>query len=81
MNEKKKENLEDLVQNLKEAGCDGETIEQYVSCCGCGDAKGKEKLLLGRRRELLEDMHECQRKIDCLDYLRYQEKKTEKGRQ
>lgn len=77
MNEKRKE----VVDNLTAAGCNKKTIEKYCECCDCGDEKGKEKLLQKHRRELLDDMHKCQKKIDCLDYLRYQEKEKKKEKE
>ncbi len=74
---KKEKESESLVQNLKDAGCDRETIEKYCQCCDCGDQRGKERLLEQHRRDLLDDMHRAQKRIDCLDYLRYQERKKQ----
>ncbi len=71
------EKREALVQNLKDAGCDQETIEKYCQCCDCGDQRGKERLLEQHRRDLLDDMHRAQKRIDCLDYLWYQERKKQ----
>ena len=35
------------------------------------------ELLCKHRRELLDELHGCQDKIDCLDYLLYQLKEKE----
>lgn len=74
----KPEEWEEWVQNLKDAGCGSDMIQRYLDCCGCGDGKGIKRLLENHRRQLLEELHRCQSKIDCLDYLRYQEQKKEK---
>ncbi len=68
---------ESLIQNLKDAGCDKDTIEKYCQCCDCGDQRGKKRLLEQHRRDLLDDMHRVQKHIDCLDYLSYQEQKLQ----
>lgn len=68
---------EEIIRNLKDAGCDAETIENYMKCCDCGEVQKKEKLLEKHRKSLLEDLHQCQKEIDCLDYLIYREKKEE----
>ncbi|MDE6259829.1 MAG: hypothetical protein K2M42_03040 [Oscillospiraceae bacterium] len=67
-----------LRENLKDAGCDQETI------CRCEVlARGEKKAELMRalslhRRALLDAVHENQRRIDCLDYLIYQIEKQGK---
>ena len=60
------------VQNLKDAGCSGDTI---ACCMACLDGGKKEELIkrLEQHREgLLQKIHEGERQIDCLDYLVYQ---------
>ena len=73
----KSQNWEELVQNLKDSGCGSDIIKRYLDCYGCGDSKGKKRILENHRRQLLEELHRCQSKIDCLDYLRYQNQKKE----
>ncbi len=63
---------EDLIQNLLDAGCGGETAAQFLGCLDKGDLQKAMKLLERQRSALLESVHEGQRKIDCLDYLVYQ---------
>ena len=61
-----------LRENLKDAGCDPDTI------CRCEVlAQGEKKAELMRalslhRQTLLDAVHENERRIDCLDYLIYQ---------
>ena len=63
---------EELLQNLRDAGCTREDITDFMRCMETGEAKKGMKLLERQRRELLDGIHEGQRKLDCLDYLLYQ---------
>ncbi len=54
-----------ILQNLKDAGCDAETIEKFFKLSHCE----KIKLLTQHRMKLLDTLHKYQKKIDCLDYL------------
>lgn len=63
---------EQVVQNLKDAGCSRGTIEEFIRCY---DRKQKEEqiLLLQRHRDqLLRQVHREEKRISCLDYLIYQ---------
>ena len=63
---------EDEEQNLKDAGCDQALIEACLFCSANKDVEGELALLVKYRESLLETLHTCQRKIDCLEqYLRY----------
>ena len=66
----------ELLQNLHDAGCTPETITGFMRCVETGEAKKGLKLLEQQRRELLNGIHEGQRKLDCLDYLVYQMRKN-----
>lgn len=74
---------EDVIQNLKDAGCDQGTIESFKKCMDRNDLNGQLRLLEGHRKCLLDRVHEenllpgngfCleEKQIDCLDYLVYQ---------
>ncbi len=60
-----------IEQNLKAAGCDSETIEK----CLCDLKADRPKRLLQRlsrhRKNLVSEVHEKEKCIDCLDYLVY----------
>lgn len=63
---------EDLIQNLRDAGCGQEQIRQFLE-----DQREKQTeaqlAMLGKHREcLLERIHAEERQISCLDYLVYQ---------
>lgn len=63
---------ETIVQNLKDAGCTGQMIEDFMLCF---DKNQKEKqlgLLTVQRQDLLNRVHIEEKKISCLDYLIYQ---------
>lgn len=73
------------LRNLADAGCDPDTVRSYCEMeqCVCekpGVRQQQIELLCKHRkhrRELLDELHGCQDKIDCLDYLLYQLKEKE----
>ena len=67
---------ESILENLRDAGCDEALVQQYCEIANQPipeeAASGRQaQLLRGYRRELLERLHDDQRKIDCLDHLLY----------
>ena len=67
---------EAVLQNLADAGCSDELVARYRSLSDAAlseDAlnRRQEGMLRAYRRELLERLHEEQRRLDCLDYLLY----------
>ena len=64
---------DNIKQNLIDAGCSEEFIEQFDSCI-CDEGKC-EKLLAVHRKELLDEVHVKEHNISCLDYLVYIMKK------
>jgi hypothetical protein len=69
---------EDIIQNLRDAGCNEKDISSFLECIKCGREPESFRLLKKQRSRLLDTVHEEQKKIDCLDYLVYQMKKTNK---
>ena len=65
-----------IIQNLKDAGCDTETITNFMSDLQKGDEKSGLKRLDVHRKKLLDSLHREQKCIDCLDYLVYQMRVT-----
>ena len=66
---------EDIIQNMKDAGCSSETIK---SCVACMDRNRKNELLerlYAHRSSILDSIHKEERQIDCLDYLVHQIRK------
>lgn len=74
-----KENMNpEVIRNLQDAGCDEETISQFLACCQSGSDRQSMKLLKQHRRCLLEQIHDDEHRIDCLDYLVDQLEKAKK---
>ena len=60
-----------LLRNLKDAGCSEADIERYLKLRAEGKELEQSRFLSAHRVKLLEQIHESQEKLDCLDYLIY----------
>lgn len=60
---------ERLIQNLKDAGCDKNIINDFIELLNNKDLNNIFSLLRKYREELLEIVHKKQKEIDILDYL------------
>ncbi|MBQ3940122.1 MAG: hypothetical protein II723_03330 [Oscillospiraceae bacterium] len=60
-------------QNLLAAGCDEAFIAAFEGCMP--DSAACERMLAAHRRALLDDVHEKERCISCLDYLMFMMRK------
>ena len=69
-----KEVIEELIMNLKDAGCDEELIAKCIKKYNNDDLKMLIKSLQYHRCCLLDKLHEEQKKIDCLYTLNKQMK-------
>lgn len=67
----------DMMQDLRDAGCDDETVEQFGDLGTRGNTQGQLELLSRHRKQLLEKIHHREQQICCLDYLTYQLEKGE----
>lgn len=72
------ESSESIIQNLKDAGCDSETIENFMADLQKGKRANGLKRLAVHRKNLLDSLHREQKCIDFLDYLVYQMKEVKK---
>ena len=70
---------EDLVQNLKDAGCSEKTISDFLEDITQEKLPEGLRLLQRHRRVLLDELHREQRRIDCLDYLVFLLEKQKQG--
>lgn len=68
---------EDVIQNLKDAGCSEDTISEFVEDMRQGRMEAGKYLLDAYRNTLLDELHKAQKHIDCLDYLVWQMGKQE----
>lgn len=62
-------NNDDILQNLKDAGCDSNITDNIIALIKTGDRMPVLNLLAKYRKQLLISLHEDQKKIDCLDFL------------
>lgn len=69
---------ESIIQNLKDAGCDSEMIENFMADLQKGKRANGLKRLAVHRKNLLDSLHREQKCIDCLDYLVYQMREVKK---
>ena len=54
---------------MKDAGCDSEIIERICGMYADGQIQDAVKILRRHRCHLMEQLHESQSKVDCLDFL------------
>ncbi|MEG0274676.1 MAG: hypothetical protein RR690_06055 [Longicatena sp.] len=73
-----KPSIDSLRQNLLDADCSEKTIAQFMQLEESGQMKEQLRLLSCHRCKLLQEVHERNKKLDCLDYLMYQLKKQQK---
>lgn len=64
-----------LRQNLIDAGCDPEIVQQCMELARGQRIEEMKRVLTRHRRTLLDTVHAEQKKIDCLDYLFYKMEK------
>lgn len=67
-----------LRQNLIDAGCDLEIVQQCMELAQRKKTAEMKRILACHRKLLLDTVHRSQKKIDCLDYLVYQLEKQDR---
>lgn len=63
---------EDIIQNLRDAGCGDAGVKQFMELYDEGSTTRAQRLLFDHRKELLNGIHEEERKISRLDYLMFE---------
>ena len=76
----KTESRKAVVQNLEDAGCNCERIEDFLGWYDEGKKEKQLEVLEHQRRDLLERILREERRISCLDYLIYQIQGTATGK-
>ena len=61
-----------LWQNLLDAGCGADIMRRCMELAEKRESAELLRLLSHHRRELLDTVHQNEKRIDCLDYLIYQ---------
>ncbi|OUO92845.1 hypothetical protein [Cloacibacillus sp. An23] len=75
MNDPEKEGEAATERNLADAGCSGEFVRRFIELGREGKEKEQSRMLSRHRAELLERLHEDQRRIDCLDFILYERRR------
>ena len=70
------EGLEKILINLTDAGCGSEELEKAERLYEAGDMQALIRYFRKCRCSRMEELHESQRKVDCLDFLIRQTAKT-----
>lgn len=60
---------ENILQNLKDAGCDRKIIEEFFKLTNAQQKEAALRLMAKHKATLLKALHENRKKIDCLDFL------------
>ena len=63
------EELEKILTNLEDAGCGSEELEKARQLYETGDTEALIRYFRKCRCSRMDELHESQRKVDCLDYL------------
>ena len=64
-------------QNLKDAGCPEQFIASFLAQYPCITPAEQLHLLEHQRVKLLDQLHDSQKHLDCMDYLCYQIRKQQ----
>lgn len=72
--------MEDIIQNLKDAGCSERQMKDICRMYEAGRIQDVIRSLRCYRCHLMNQLHESQSKVDCLDFLVYQMEKERKIR-
>ena len=67
----------EIRQNLIDAGCDERLIQSYMTAMKANACHKCLRLLERRRCALLDEIHAAEKRLSCLDYLRYQLRKSQ----
>ena len=61
--------LEKILSNLSDAGCADEELKKAAQLYESGDKEALIRHFRKCRCSRMEELHESQRKVDCLDFL------------
>ncbi|MBR4234436.1 MAG: hypothetical protein IKR85_00055 [Clostridia bacterium] len=67
---------EEIVSCLKEIGCPQSAIDRAEALVQAGDGEALIRCLRRCRCDLMDDLHESQKRVDRMDYLIRQTEKT-----
>lgn len=61
--------LEKILTNLSDAGCGSDELQKARQLYEAGDTEALIRFFRKCRCSRMDELHESQRKVDCLDYL------------
>lgn len=61
--------LEKILTNLLDAGCGSDELQKARQLYEAGDTEALIRFFRKCRCSRMDELHESQRKVDCLDYL------------
>lgn len=61
--------LEKILTNLLDAGCGSDELQKAKQLYEAGDTEALIRFFRKCRCSRMDELHESQRKVDCLDYL------------
>lgn len=61
--------LEKILTNLLDAGCGSDELQKAKQLYKAGDTEALIRFFRKCRCSRMDELHESQRKVDCLDYL------------
>lgn len=64
--------LEKILTNLSDAGCGSDELQKAKQLYKAGDTEALIRFFRKCRCSRMDELHESQRKVDCLDYLIWQ---------
>lgn len=67
----------DYLKGFKDCGCDEKTCQIYATYLKEGKKEKAIKELSIKRNKLLKDVHKCEERINCIDYLIYEIRKED----
>lgn len=70
--------VNEITENLKDAGCNNKLIEEIIKLYDMGKKEKIKEILSTHRKEILDNEHKAQKQIDCLDFFLYQIEKEDK---
>ena len=60
---------QNIIQNLRDSGCGEETVTRIYGMYQAGQIDDAIRSLRSFRCGLMDELHESQSKVDCLDFL------------
>ncbi|MCQ2510707.1 MAG: hypothetical protein MJ116_09625 [Lachnospiraceae bacterium] len=67
-----KTDVQELKARLEEVGCDEKLTDQVIAFLLNGDTESARMFLRRHRKQLMEELHESEKRVDDLDLLVYQ---------